>query len=185
MDVCLVQCLCCQVEVSAAGRSLVQRSPTDCDVCVCDRVKINNLDTCCEQVGRRGKDCENKRTLLITVAGTPSIICRFQLCLDGFWVYFCYKRHNGLGFFKNVRCHFVHQTRNTLGFNQGLGHRLGPWYGLSESSGDRRLAEVFLGFSSVPILQFPVVTAASFQIVSFHVSPNTSTPYRRNHCQCL
>jgi hypothetical protein len=30
MDVCLVQCLCCQVEVSATGRSLVQRSPTDC-----------------------------------------------------------------------------------------------------------------------------------------------------------
>jgi hypothetical protein len=24
-------------------------------------VKINNLDTCCEQVGRRGKDCEMKR----------------------------------------------------------------------------------------------------------------------------
>jgi hypothetical protein len=31
MDVCLVQCLCCQVEVST-GRSLVQRSPTDCGV---------------------------------------------------------------------------------------------------------------------------------------------------------
>jgi hypothetical protein len=28
----LVQCLCCQVEVSATGRSLVQRSPTDCGV---------------------------------------------------------------------------------------------------------------------------------------------------------
>jgi hypothetical protein len=34
MDVCLVQCLCCQVEVSATGRSLVRRSPTDCDVCL-------------------------------------------------------------------------------------------------------------------------------------------------------
>jgi hypothetical protein len=31
--VCLVQCLCCQVEVSATGRSFVQRSPTDCGVC--------------------------------------------------------------------------------------------------------------------------------------------------------
>jgi hypothetical protein len=73
MDVCLF-CLCCQVGVSAAGRSLVQRSPTDCGpiprpeesyrlwadpsyrgvlptvVCVseCDQVKINNLDTYCE-----------------------------------------------------------------------------------------------------------------------------------------
>jgi hypothetical protein len=33
MDVCLVQCLCCQVEASATGRSLVQRRPTDCGVC--------------------------------------------------------------------------------------------------------------------------------------------------------
>ena len=30
MDVSLA---CCQVEVSATGRSLVQRSPTDCGVC--------------------------------------------------------------------------------------------------------------------------------------------------------
>jgi hypothetical protein len=29
-----VQCLCCEVEVSATGRSLVQRSPTDCGVCL-------------------------------------------------------------------------------------------------------------------------------------------------------
>jgi hypothetical protein len=28
------ECLCCQVEVSATGRSLVQRSPTDCRVCL-------------------------------------------------------------------------------------------------------------------------------------------------------
>jgi hypothetical protein len=26
----------------------------------CDQVKINNLDTYCEQVGRRGKDYETK-----------------------------------------------------------------------------------------------------------------------------
>jgi hypothetical protein len=32
-----VRCECCQVEVSATGRSLVQRSPTDCGcVTVCD-----------------------------------------------------------------------------------------------------------------------------------------------------
>jgi hypothetical protein len=30
----LVQCLCCQVEISATCRSLVQRSPTDCGVCL-------------------------------------------------------------------------------------------------------------------------------------------------------
>jgi hypothetical protein len=30
-------CLCCQVEVSASGRSLVQRIPTECGVSECDR----------------------------------------------------------------------------------------------------------------------------------------------------
>jgi hypothetical protein len=43
------ECLCCQVEVSATGRSFVQRSPTDCGVCLeCDQMKINNLDAYCE-----------------------------------------------------------------------------------------------------------------------------------------
>jgi hypothetical protein len=35
MDVCLLWLLCCQVEVYAKGRSLVQRSPTDCGVTMC------------------------------------------------------------------------------------------------------------------------------------------------------
>ena len=34
MSVC---CECCQVKVSATGRSLVQRSPTDCGVSLCDQ----------------------------------------------------------------------------------------------------------------------------------------------------
>jgi hypothetical protein len=33
----LVSAVCCQVEVSASGRSLIQRSPTECDVSECDR----------------------------------------------------------------------------------------------------------------------------------------------------
>ena len=32
MDVSLVSGVCCQVDVPATGRSLVQRSPTDCTV---------------------------------------------------------------------------------------------------------------------------------------------------------
>jgi len=32
----LVIVVCCQVEVSATGRSLVQRSPTECGVSECD-----------------------------------------------------------------------------------------------------------------------------------------------------
>ena len=36
MDVSLLSVLCvCQVKVSATGRSLVQRSPTDCGVSLC------------------------------------------------------------------------------------------------------------------------------------------------------
>jgi hypothetical protein len=33
MFVCC-ECLCCEEEVSATGRSLVRRSPTDCGVCL-------------------------------------------------------------------------------------------------------------------------------------------------------
>ena len=33
----VVSAVCCQVEVSALGRSLVQRSPTDCGVSECGR----------------------------------------------------------------------------------------------------------------------------------------------------
>ena len=35
--VSVVSVVCCQVEVSASCRSLVQRSPTDCSVSECDR----------------------------------------------------------------------------------------------------------------------------------------------------
>jgi hypothetical protein len=35
--VCLVSVVCCQVEVSASVSLLVQRSPAECDVSVCDR----------------------------------------------------------------------------------------------------------------------------------------------------
>jgi len=36
MDMSVVSVVCCQVEVSATGRSLVQRSPTECGVSECD-----------------------------------------------------------------------------------------------------------------------------------------------------
>ena len=35
MDVCLLSVVCCQVEVSATSRSLVQRSPTDSCASLC------------------------------------------------------------------------------------------------------------------------------------------------------
>jgi hypothetical protein len=43
IDVCLVSVVCCQVEVSATGWSLVQRSPAECGVSkVCDREASKN-----------------------------------------------------------------------------------------------------------------------------------------------
>ena len=36
--------VCCQVEVAASGRSLVQRSTTDCDVYECDLQNLNNAE---------------------------------------------------------------------------------------------------------------------------------------------
>ena len=41
-----VSVLCCQVEVSATGRSLFQRRPTECGVCECDleTSKLVSLD---------------------------------------------------------------------------------------------------------------------------------------------
>jgi hypothetical protein len=41
MDVCLVSVVCCQLEVSATGWFLVQRSPTECGVSECDRETLN------------------------------------------------------------------------------------------------------------------------------------------------
>jgi hypothetical protein len=52
------ECLCCQVEVSATVRSLVQRSPTDCGVCLWS--SENKQPQHLLWVGRRGKDYETK-----------------------------------------------------------------------------------------------------------------------------
>jgi hypothetical protein len=38
----VVSVVCCQVEVSATGWSLVQRSPTECGVSDCDREASKN-----------------------------------------------------------------------------------------------------------------------------------------------
>jgi hypothetical protein len=63
----LYSVLCCQVEVSATGRSLVQGSPTECGLCLSViKWKIKTLYTYCEQVGRRGKDYETKRNELFS-----------------------------------------------------------------------------------------------------------------------
>jgi hypothetical protein len=44
MDVCLLWVLCvCQVEVSATGWSLVQRSPTDCGASLCEDLETSRL----------------------------------------------------------------------------------------------------------------------------------------------
>jgi hypothetical protein len=55
MDLSLVRVVYCQVEVSAMGRSLIQRSPTYCSVMVCDletsgiRRPWSALGCCCRK----------------------------------------------------------------------------------------------------------------------------------------
>jgi hypothetical protein len=54
---------CCQVEVSATGRSLVQRNPIEC-VCVCvslNVIKRNNNPVHLQSVGRRGQTKKERR----------------------------------------------------------------------------------------------------------------------------
>jgi hypothetical protein len=73
MSVCLsINVVCCQVAVSAKGRSLAHRSPTEC-VCVCVCVSVCLSVTECQWVGRRGKkkkeihDCACDFVLLVTL----------------------------------------------------------------------------------------------------------------------
>ena len=47
----LVIVVCCQVEVSATGRSLLQRSPTDCGVSECDREEVSAKMRPCPTIG--------------------------------------------------------------------------------------------------------------------------------------
>jgi hypothetical protein len=50
-SLCSVRVMCCQVEVSASGWSLVQRSPTECGVSECEReasiMRRPSLDSGC------------------------------------------------------------------------------------------------------------------------------------------
>jgi hypothetical protein len=55
-----VSVVCCHVEASATGRSLVQRSPTECGVSVCDRVSSTMRKSwptggCCATVKKNNK----------------------------------------------------------------------------------------------------------------------------------
>jgi hypothetical protein len=52
-------CLCCQAEASATGRSLAQRTPTECNGCVSVWSSENKKQPRhLLWVGRRGKDYE-------------------------------------------------------------------------------------------------------------------------------
>ena len=75
----LVNVVCCQVEVSASGWSLVQRSPTDCVVSVCDReslIKMRLWPTrgCCAMVKNNSRNlttelkrCKKKNRVSVEV----------------------------------------------------------------------------------------------------------------------
>jgi hypothetical protein len=68
----VVNVVCCQVEVSATGRSLIQRSPTKCGVSECD------LETSTMRRPRPTRALEpwNKRNRF--AIGLPCVLCRGQ-----------------------------------------------------------------------------------------------------------
>jgi hypothetical protein len=61
-----VSVVCCQVEVSATGWSLVKRSPTDCDVSECDReasiMRRPRPPRGCRVIGKRNSGLCNRAT---------------------------------------------------------------------------------------------------------------------------
>jgi hypothetical protein len=60
----VVSVVCCQIKVSATGRSLVQRSPTNCGVC--DQMNNNPLHL--TWLGRQRLDKERRYLLILLQA---------------------------------------------------------------------------------------------------------------------
>jgi hypothetical protein len=68
MDVCVVSVVCCQVEVSATGWSLVQRSPTECGVSKeCVIVKPRRNEEALAHIGLSSHRKKNYTLLLNSV----------------------------------------------------------------------------------------------------------------------
>ena len=63
MGVCLMRVVCCQVEVSATGRSLVQRSPIECVRVYFSVIRCNNNPLYLQWVGRRGHTKRKKENV--------------------------------------------------------------------------------------------------------------------------
>jgi hypothetical protein len=61
----LYECFCCQVEVSSRGRSLVQRSPTECGVSLI----VIGYNSSLKRVGRKTSEEERKKELRINYTG--------------------------------------------------------------------------------------------------------------------
>jgi hypothetical protein len=81
----VVSVACCQVEFSAAGRSLVQRSPTDCGVSVCDQMNTNPLHL--TWLGRKRLDWERLREVLISwcICRTNEVYNAIFILISALW----------------------------------------------------------------------------------------------------
>jgi hypothetical protein len=74
MSVSFCSVVCCQVEVSASGRSLVQRSPTECGVSECD------LETSTMRRRRPTRAVELSSHEKISVLHTLPLYCLSVFC---------------------------------------------------------------------------------------------------------
>jgi hypothetical protein len=87
----VVSVVCCQIEISASGRSLVRRSPTECGVSECDR-KASTVRLpwptrgCCVMGGKTGCSMkENFSMRSISVLHFPVKMPYFSLYAKPFY----------------------------------------------------------------------------------------------------
>jgi hypothetical protein len=83
----LVSVVCCQIEVSATGRSLVQMSPTEFGVSECDREasilkRAWPTKGCCAMGGKK-----SSRSRATNCYGPKSAVCRWGVSMLGTHTY--------------------------------------------------------------------------------------------------
>ena len=102
----VVSVVCCQVEVSARAESLVQRSPTDCDV---SRVWSRNLvnEEALAHWGGGGCRAKNQQTISLTLKNT---LCS-KLLFCGLLQVSVHSEINETRFFLNFPWHTRYQDR--------------------------------------------------------------------------
>jgi hypothetical protein len=162
MDVlCLGRVVCCRVEVSACGWSLVQRSPTECGVSECD-VATSKMRKPRPTGGLSSH--EKKWTKKVFVFGSNWNLNRSSS--EGL---FCVVADQNVFWF---RCRFDRRGANRLEHTPGCGHRISQRL-ISSLSWDKFDREVKLKCISSSVLSFRSCVEVSYSccMISSGYSP--------------